>query len=182
VKAGDIVLKLDDTQARRQPGHRGVAADHSRAASAAGGGARQGRDHHLPPDFLSSGEEAAAIAEGEKRLFDFRAPQAGQVAQLTERVGQIREEIRASPPSASQDREIDLMIEELDGWRCCQEGPDGVQRILPRQRDLTRLKASGASWWRRARARRARSAETELQILALDQDHCRPNPARSCAR
>jgi HlyD family secretion protein len=173
VKAGDIVLKLDDTQARA---NLGIVV--SQLVQLTGRKARLEAERDkaevitFPPDFLSSGEEAAAIAEGEKRLFDFRrTSKQGQVAQLTERVGQIREEIKGiTAQRDAKTSEIDLMIEELDRLEVLRKKDlMASNRILASQRDLTRLKGE----WGQLVAQGARAlgqiSETELQILALDQ-------------
>jgi HlyD family secretion protein len=173
VSAGDIVLRLDETQARA---NLGIVA--SQLVQLTGRKARleaerdQADAIRFPPEFLASGEEAAAIVEGEKRLFEFRrASKKGQVAQFTERIGQIKEEIKGQTAQRdAKSTEVELMIEEIERLEQLRKKElMATNRILAAQRDLTRLKGEwGALVAQTARAR-GQIAETELQILALDQ-------------
>jgi HlyD family secretion protein len=173
VKAGEVVLRLDDTQARA---NLGIVV--SQLIQLTGRKARLEAERDkadaiiFPADFLKSGEEALAIAEGEKRLFDFRrASKQGQVSQLTERIGQIKEEIKGiTAQREAKNSEIELMIEELERLEVLRKKDlMASNRILASQRDLTRLKGE----WGQLVAQGARAhgqiSETELQILALDQ-------------
>lgn len=173
VTGGDIVLRLDDTQARA---NLGIVA--SQLVQLVGRKARleAERDQKnvivFPAAFLASGVEAMAIAEGEKRLFDLRrASKQGQVAQLTERIGQIKEEIKGlTAQREAKNGEVGLMIEELDRLEQLRRKElMASNRILAAQRDLTRLKGEwGALIAQTARAQ-GQISEMELQILALDQ-------------
>src|SRR5262245_14934461 len=117
VKAGDTVLRLDDTQARA---NLGIVA--SQLVQLTGRKARLEAERDLadkigfPTEYLAGGEEAKAVAEGEQRLFKFRRTfKQGQIAQLTERIGQIKEEIKGlSAQREAKTLEVDLMVEELD--------------------------------------------------------------------
>ncbi len=121
VRAGDTVLKLDDTQARA---NLGIVV--SQLVQLTGRKARLEAERDLadsirfPPDFLA-GDEASAIAEGERRLFAHRrAFKKGQVAQLTERIGQIKEEIKGlSAQREAKNIETKLMVEELERLEAC---------------------------------------------------------------
>ena len=174
VSAGEVLLKLDETQARANLG-----VITSQLVQLTGRKARleaerdQADAIQFPPAFLAGGgEEAAAIAEGEKRLFDFRrAAKKGQVAQLNERVGQFREEIKGQTAQRdAKTAEVELMVEEIDRLEVLRKKElMATNRILAAQRDLTRLKGEwGALVAQIARAR-GQISETELQILALDQ-------------
>jgi len=173
VNAGDTVLKLDDTQARA---NLGVIA--SQLIQLAGRKARLEAERELagsiklPADFLEMGEEAKAVAEGEERLFKLRRTfKEGQTAQLTERVGQINEEIKGlTAQRDAKSKEIDLMVEELDRLEALRKQElMAINRILAAQRDLTRLKGEwGALVAQMARAQ-GQISELKLQIIALDQ-------------
>jgi HlyD family secretion protein len=172
VEAGDVVLTLDDTQARANLG-----IIDSQLKQLTGRKARLEAERDLadsirfPIAFLAS-EEAQAIAEGEKRLFAYRrAFKKGQVAQLTERVGQIKEEIRGL--TAQRDAkhiETELMVEDLARLEGLAERElMTANRILSARRDLARLKGEwGALVAQLARAQ-GQINEIELQIMALDQ-------------
>ncbi len=131
VKAGDTVLKLDDTQARANLG-----VITSQLVQLTGRKARLEAERDLadsikfPADLLGMGEEAKAIAEGEERLFKLRRTfKQGQTAQLTERIGQVKEEIKGLIAQRdAKSTEVDLMVEELEPARCAaQAGADGHQ-------------------------------------------------------
>src|SRR5262245_27978230 len=173
VQAGDTVLRLDDTQARA---NLGIVV--SQLIQLTGRKARLEAERDLvdsirfPPDFLASGDEARAIAEGESRLFEHRRTfKKGQVAQLTERIGQIKEEIKGlSAQRDAKQIESDLMVEELDrleGLR--KQELMAINRILAAQRDLTKLKGEGGALVAQLARAQGQISEMELQIIALDQ-------------
>jgi HlyD family secretion protein len=173
VKAGDTVLRLDDTQARA---NLGVIA--SQLVQLTGRKARLEAERDLagsitfPAGFLAMGEEAKAIAEGEEKLFRLRRTfKQGQTAQLSERVGQIREEIKGLIAQRdAKSKEVDLMVEELDRLEALRKQElMAINRILSAQRDLTRLKGEwGALVAQMARAQ-GQISELKLQIIGLDQ-------------
>jgi HlyD family secretion protein len=132
-----VVLKLDETQARANLGVITPA-----LVQLTGRKARleAERDQPTPSNFRRrSGrrrEEEAAIAEGEKRLFDFRrAAKKGQVAQLNERVGQFREEIKGQTAQRdAKTAEVELMVEEIDRLeQLRKKGADGDQPHILRR-------------------------------------------------
>lgn len=173
VKAGDTVLTLDDTQARA---NLGIIA--SQLVQLAGRKARLEAERDLadsirfPADFLGSGEEARAIAEGEKRLFAFRRTfKQGQMAQLTERIGQIKEEIKGlTAQREAKDKEVKLMVEELDRLEVLRKKElMTADRILAAQRDLTRLNGEWGNLVAQIASKQGQISETQLQIISLDQ-------------
>ena len=172
VKAGDVVLRLDDTQARANLG-----IIQSQIVQLRGRKARleaerdQTETIKFPADFLAE-DDGPAAAEGERRLFEFRrASKQGQVAQLRERVGQLREEIKGQ--TAQRDAkiaEVELMIEELDRLEYLRKKDlMASNRILSAQRDLTRLKGEWGSFVAQIARANGQISETELQIFNLDQ-------------
>ncbi len=172
VKAGDVVLRLDDTQARANLG-----IIQSQIVQLRGRKARleaerdQTETIKFPADFLAE-DDGPAAAEGERRLFEFRrASKQGQVAQLRERVGQLREEIKGQ--TAQRDAkiaEVELMIEELDRLEYLRKKDlMASNRILSAQRDLTRLKGEFGSFVAQIARANGQISETELQIFNLDQ-------------
>jgi HlyD family secretion protein len=172
VKAGDVVLRLDDTQARANLG-----IIQSQIVQLKGRKARleaerdQADAIKFPGDFLAE-EDGPAVAEGEKRLFDFRrASKQGQVAQLKQRVGQLREEIKGQTAQRdAKSAEVELMVEELDRLEILRKKDlMATNRILSAQRDLTRLKGEWGSFVAQIARANGQIAETELQIYNLDQ-------------
>lgn len=173
VKAGDVVLRLDDTQARANLGiitsqivqltgrKSRLVAERDNAAAV-----------DFPARFAESDPEARSVLEGETKLFDKRRTALeGQKSQLKERVGQLTREIEGlSSQAASKDEEIRLMREELSrvmGMR--KKELVTVQRLLSTQRDLTRLEGERGVLVAQIAKARGSISETELQIFGLDQ-------------
>jgi HlyD family secretion protein len=173
VNAGDMVLRLDDTQARA---NLGIVT--SQLVQMTGRKARLEAERDLadsirfPAEFLASSEEAKAIAEGEKRLFKLRRTfKEGQIAQLTERIGQIKEEIKGlAAQREAKNSEVKLMIEELDRLEQLRKKElMPTTRILAAQRDLTRLKGEWGTLVAQTARAQGQISEMELQIISLDQ-------------
>jgi membrane fusion protein, type I secretion system len=173
VQAGDTVLRLDDTQARA---NLGIVV--SQLIQLTGRKARLEAERDLadsirfPPDFLAGGDEARAIAEGENRLFAHRRTfKKGQVAQLTERISQIKEEIKGlSAQRDAKQIETDLMVEELDRLEALRKKElMAINRILAAQRDLTKLKGEWGALVAQVAKANGQISETELQIIERDQ-------------
>jgi HlyD family secretion protein len=174
VKAGDIVISLDETQARA---NLGIVA--SQLVQLIGRKARLEAERDrapaikFPAGFLSMSEEAAEIAQGEKRLFEARlSAMKGQIAQLKERVGQLRQEIKGlSAQRDAKDQEVELMTEEyerLEGMRKKELVP--VTRTLAALRDLTKLKGEFGSLIAQIARAHGQITETELQIINVEQN------------
>lgn len=173
VTAGDVVLRLDDTQARANLG-----IITSQIVQLTGRKSRlmAERDNaetiEFPARFLASDPEAAHVIEGETNLFGKRRTALnGQKSQLRERVGQLTREIEGlSSQASAKDQEISLMGEELSRVAAMRKKElVTVQRLLSTQRDLTRLEGErGVLTAQIAKARGAIS-ETELQVFGLDQ-------------
>ena len=173
VQAGDIVLKLDPTQARASLGI--VTSEQTQLL------ARQARLHAdrdqvsqitFPEGFLASCPEAPAIAESERRLFDARrASTAGQKAQLQERIGQLHKEIEGLNSQLSAKKsEVTLMADELErvrGMRAKNLVP--VTRELSSEREFTRLKGEEGSLVSSIAKAEGQISEIGVQMLSLDQ-------------
>ena len=173
VQAGDIVLKLDPTQARASLGI--VTSEQTQLL------ARQARLHAdrdqvsqitFPEGFLASCPEAPAIAESERRLFDARrASTAGQKAQLQERIGQLHKEIEGLNSQLSAKKsEVTLMVDELErvrGMRAKNLVP--VTRELSSEREFTRLKGEEGSLVSSIAKAEGQIREIGVQMLSLDQ-------------
>lgn len=173
VEAGQVVVRLDDTQARAN-----IGLLHSQMAQLIGRKARLEAEREqietlvFPADFEGVHETAAAVAEGERRFHAVRiAGRRGQVAQLRERIGQLQQEIVGlTAQHEAKGTEIQLMqqeLERMDEMRKKDLLPS--TRFLAAQRDITRLKGE----WGALLAQKARSqgqiAETELQIINVEQ-------------
>lgn len=173
VTAGDVLLRLDDTQTRANLGvilsqliqlkGRRIRLEAERDGS---------QTLKFPAEFESGEAEAADVVRGEKKLFDARQIlKNGQRAQLKERVGQLRRETEGlTAQRDAKSIEIELMQEELARLSDLRRQNLIPQpRVLAAQRDLVKLKGE----WGALEAQIARSlgsiSETELQIMTLDQ-------------
>jgi len=174
VNAGDIVISLDDTQARANLGIVVSQLVQLRGRKARLEAERDQADQvRFPIAFVESGEDAAAIMEGEKRLFEVRqSVKNGQIAQFTERIGQLNQEIKGiTAQRDAKAEEVELMREELERLEIMRK-KDLVPttRTLQAQRDLTRLRGEwGANVAQIARSQ-GQISETELQIIGVTQN------------
>jgi membrane fusion protein, type I secretion system len=174
VNAGDIVISLDDTQARANLGIVVSQLVQLRGRKARLEAERDQADQvKFPIDFVISGEDAPAIMEGEKRLFEVRqSVKNGQIAQFHERIGQLTQEIKGT--TAQRDakaEEVELMREELErleGMRKKDLVP--TTRTLQAQRDLTRLRGEWGAHIAQIARSQGQISETELQIIGVTQN------------
>ena len=176
VKAGDVLLRLDDTQTRANLAIVTKALDELAA--------RQARDEAerdaaaqvtFPPDLLARIAEAdvARVIEGERRFFETRrSARDGQVAQLRERISQLREQIQGLDDQvAAKQREISLIEEELKGVRILwQKNLIQLARLTALERDAARLQGERGALISNIAQTRGKIVETELQIIQIDQD------------
>jgi len=176
VKAGDIVLRLDDTQTRANLSIVTKALDELAA--------RQARDEAerdaaaqvtFPADLVSRIAEAdvARAVEGERRFFETRrSAREGQVAQLRERISQLREQIQGLDDQVlAKKREISLIEEELKGVRILWEkNLIQLARLTALERDAARLQGERGALISNIAQTRGKIVETELQIIQIDQD------------
>jgi HlyD family secretion protein len=174
VNAGDVLISLDDTQARANLGIVVSQLVQLRGRKARLEAERDQADEvRFPAGFVESGEDAAAIMEGEKRLFEVRqSVKNGQIAQFTERIGQLNQEIKGiTAQRDAKAEEVELMREELERLEIMRK-KDLVPttRTLQAQRDLTRLRGEwGANVAQIARSQ-GQISETELQIIGVTQN------------
>jgi len=174
VNAGDVVISLDDTQARANLGIVVSQLVQLRGRKARLEAERDQTDQvRFPAAFVESGEDAAAIMEGEKRLFEVRqSVKNGQIAQFNERIGQLKQEIKGT--TAQRDakaEEVDLMRDELERLEIMRK-KDLVPttRTLQAQRDLTRLRGEWGAHVAQIARSQGQISETELQIIGVTQN------------
>ena len=173
VRAGDVVARLDPTQARASLGI--VTSQQTQLE------ARQYRLHAerdnaasftVPEAFLTRSPEAPAIAASEIRLFEARkSGMAGQKLQLNERIGQLHKEIEGLKAQlVAKESEVALMSDELErvqGMRAKNLVP--VTRALTSERELTRLKGEHGMLVSSIAKAEGQISEIGVQILSLDQ-------------
>lgn len=175
VARGQILVKLDSTVAKATLN----AVSHELAElSARQARLEAERDGTSEPSFprTAAGENQsdamAAIIAGERRLFQFRVDaMRGQKAQLRERINQLQDEARGLDNQLAAKRvEIDLVGKELEGVRDLWEKKlIPLTRLMSLQRDAARLGGDSGKLESALAQTRGKIAETELQILQIDQ-------------
>jgi HlyD family secretion protein len=174
VSAGDLLVKLDDTQARALLG-----IVTSQLTELLGRKTRLAaerddqEDLEFPPGFMTSGPDAERVASGERRLFHARLASAnGQKAQLGERIKQNEDEIKGLKlQNSAKSREVALIQDELSRVNeLYQRNLLPVTRVLSLQRDETRIQGEVGILIAQIAKTRGQVAETRLQIIAIDQN------------
>lgn len=177
-KAGDVLLRLDETTARAGLAMVDNQLNQLRARKARLEAERDGRDTlDLPAELARSEDPAvASIVAGETTLFrSRRSALEGQVSQLRERMAQTREEIRGLQAQiASKQEQIRIIKVELEGVRkLFQANLVALSRLTSLEREAARLSGEAGQLTAEVARARGRIAETELQILQLGQEQRR---------
>src|SRR6478609_5893118 len=145
VKAGEVVVRLDDTVARSTVGVVRVQLDELMARQARLIAERDESDHvTIPPALLSRKNEPqlAGTLAGEEKLFESRrTAKVGQRSQLGQRVAQSRDEIRGlEAQQAGKEQEIAFIDKELTGVNVLwDKNLVAINRLMQLQRDKARL-------------------------------------------
>ena len=176
VKAGDLVVRLDDTVTRANLAIVVKSLNELAARQARLEAERDDLDAVIFPDDLLARVDNSDVARtiiGEKRLFDLRVvARRGQKAQLRERIGQLNEEIRGLTGQAeSKRREIELINKELEAVRqLWQKDLVPISRVTAVERDAVRIDGERNQLIASTAQTRGKMTETELQIIQVDQD------------
>jgi HlyD family secretion protein len=175
VEAGQVLLHLDDTQARATAAIVSRRLRQRAARTARLSAERDGRETLEFPDLvnMAAAEERATLIEGERRLFaDRRASLQGQQAQLRERIRQLGQQ--ADGLAAQQDgkrQAIAIIGKELASLQpLLQQGIIPATRVYALQRDAADLTGELGSLVASAAEVKGKVAETELQIIQLGDD------------
>ena len=175
VMAGDVLIRLDDTDLRSEEGilqieYADLLARRNRLEA----------EFHDAIDIAWSAELAAmaehdrtvqAILDGQQRLFEARRnARAGQVAQLRERIGQMNKEIvglEAQQGAVKLQR--GFIRQELEAQRSLSNrGLTDLPELLRLERETARLVGQAGDIEARIAGARGRIAEVEIQILQID--------------
>ncbi len=173
VEAGDVLLRLDDTQIRAELGVLKAQRAELLGRRARLTAERDGLEEIVfPKELLGEDAEAKAIRAGERRLFEAgRKALAGQRAQLRERIAQLRQEIEGLIAQRdAKAHELVLVKKELARVQAMYERKlIPVTRLLSMQREQIRVQGEHGALVAQISRTRGRISETELQILAIDQ-------------
>lgn len=176
VKAGDVLVRLDETVTRANLSIVSKDLDQLIAQKARLESERDGLEDVLMPAELASrvnDPQVASIMEGERKLFSLRrAARVGQKDQLSKRVDQLKEELTGyESQEKAKAREMELIKEQLVGARelyAKQLMP--VTRFTELQRDAARLEGEHGVLIATMAQIKGKISETELQILQVDRD------------
>ena len=176
VKAGDVVVRLDDTVTKAglaivTKNLNGLWARAARLEAEQRGAERI----TFPAVLLEqiADDEVKNVIASETKLFNVRlSSRTGQKAQLRERVSQLNEEINGL--AAQQDakaREIELIEKELIGVRgLYNQQLVQLSRLTVLERDAARLAGERAQFMAARAQAKGKITETELQIIQIDKD------------
>jgi HlyD family secretion protein len=176
VRAGDIVVRLDETVTRANLAIVRKGLDELMARKARLESERDGWDTIVFPAQLVAGAsdpDRAAAMDSERKLFNLRkTARSGQKAQLRERVAQLGEEIAGlTAQQNSKSKEISLVERELAGVRdLWSKNLVQINRLTALEREAARLDGERGQLVAAAAQAKGKVAETALQILQIDQD------------
>src|SRR3954471_18775360 len=176
VKAGDVVVRLDDTVTRANLAIVVKSLDELAARQARLEAERDAANApSFPAELLARRQDpdVARLIAGEQKLFETRrSARQGQKAQLKERVGQLQEQIQGLDDQiAAKRREIVLIGEELKGVReLWSKNLVPITRVTALERDAARLEGERGSLVSSIAQSKGKITETELQVLQIDQD------------
>ncbi len=176
VSAGDIILRLDDTETRAGLGIINAQLNELQARMARLEAERDEAEGLLFPDELlaqKSDDKIARIMAGQEKLFSSRREaKQSKKEQLGQRVEQLTEEIQGLEAQRvskeEQSRLIKLELEDLN--KLLEKKLVPVSRVLALQREAARLEGERGQLIADAARARGRIGETKLAILQVDQD------------
>jgi HlyD family secretion protein len=176
VQQGDVVVRLDGTQARSSLAVVNKALDELAARQARNEAERDGdKSVTFPADLVERKDdpEVARLMSGEQRLFEMRkAAREGQKAQLREQIQQLQLQIEGTQAQESaKSKEVKLLMQELESVRVLwKQNLVQISRVTALERDAARLEGERASLIAAVAQGRGRIAELELKIHQIDQD------------
>ncbi len=176
VKAGEILIRLDETVTRANLAivTKGLTELYARKARL--GAERDGTDTVAVPRELTDRANDPDVQEAvasERKLFELRRnARAGQKDQLRQRVKQLQEQIVGL--TAQQDaktKEMGLIDKELEGVReLFAKNLVQINRLTSLEREEARLQGERGQLIASAAEAKGKIAETELQILNVEQE------------
>ena len=176
VKAGDVVVRLDDTVTKASLAIVTKNLDGLWARAARLQAEQQGLDKVVFPSMLvdrADDPDVKNVMASESKLFDVRTTgRVGQKAQLRERVTQLNEEIAGLvAQEKAKDQEIALVEKELVGVRTLYDQHlVQLSRLTTLERDAARLAGERAQYIASKAQAKGKITETELQIIQVDKD------------
>jgi HlyD family secretion protein len=176
VKAGDLVLRLDETVTKANLQIVVSQLDQLMARQARLEAERDGTSQiTYPADLLARANvpDIATTLAAESRLLDSRKSQReGQRSQLLKRVEQLREEISGiSAQAKSREEQIQFLNRELVGVRdLFKRNLVPITRVMPLEREAANMAGQRGQFLASKAQAEGKIAETELQLLQLSID------------
>jgi HlyD family secretion protein len=176
VKAGDIVVRLDETVVRASLAIVVKTLNGLWARAARLEAEQRGADKINFPSMLTdraNDPDVRDLIASETKLFEVRVyGRAGQKLQLRERVAQLNEEIVGlTAQEQAKEKEIALVEKELVGVRQLYEQRlIQISRLTVLERDAARLNGERGQYISARAQSKGKITETELQIIQVDKD------------
>lgn len=176
VEAGALLLTLDEVETRANLSIVESQLNELTARQARLEAERDGANKIIFPAELIAWREQAEIAKiiaGQETLFEARVEaRAGQKEQLTERIGQLKDEIAGlEAQKIAKQKQIDLIGEELSALLILREKTlVPITRILAMQREEAKLKGEHGQIIGDIARAEGRIGETKLSIIQVDQE------------
>jgi HlyD family secretion protein len=176
VKAGDILVRLDETVMRANLAIITKGLNELGARKARLEAERDGAETiTFPPALLAQVDDADAVSavSSERKLFQLRrAERLGQKAQLQQRMRQLNEEIGGiEAQQSAKAQEMTLIERELAGVRdLYARNLVQLTRLTQLEREVARLGGERAQLVAGAAQAKGKIAEINLQILQIDQN------------
>lgn len=176
VHNGDVVLRLDETVTRSNLAMVTKALDELEGQKARLEAERVQKDSIVFPESLLQRQdnlEIEAIIKGQQHLFEARRTSLqGQKSQLKERIEQYQIEIKGfEAQQIAKEKEIAIIKDELAGIeQLYRKKLIAYSRLTALQREAAKLEGERGQYIASQAQTRGRIAETELQILQLDQN------------
>ena len=176
VKQGDVVVRLDGTQAKANLGIVTKSLEEMAARQARFEAERDNdKNVEFPSDLTArAGDpEIARLMSGEQRLFEMRrTARDGQKAQLREQIKQLNLQIEGTEAQeVAKGKELKLVAQELDGVRVLwKQNLVPISRVTTLERDSARMEGERSALVASLAQSRGRIAELELKIHQIDQD------------
>jgi len=176
VKAGDIVVRLDETVVKANLAIVVKTLNGLLARAARLEAEQRGLDTIKFPAALTDradDPEVRDVIASETKLFEVRVfGRAGQKSQLRERVSQLNEEIVGlTAQEQAKEKEISLVEKELVGVRqLYDQRLIQISRLTTLERDMARLTGERGQYIAARAQAKGKITETELQIIQVDKD------------
>ncbi|MEM7619049.1 MAG: HlyD family type I secretion periplasmic adaptor subunit [Pseudomonadota bacterium] len=177
VKAGDLLLRLDETETRANLAIINAQLNELQASHAR---LQAERDEAQTIDFserLTSQQKAdleiKKILSGQRKLFRARRlANQGKKDQLSERIGQLQQEITGlKAQQVSKQEQVKLILQELTSLKSLREKElVPVSRVLVLEREAAKLKGERGEHIASISRAQGQIGETRLRIIQIDQD------------